>query len=427
MSHLHDGQKGILRRARRFSVVPCGRRFGKTTMGLALAFYGAPGAPGGLAQGYDVGWFAPTYKILDEAWRAAKKVLRNGISRIDSQQHRLELKNGSALDFWTLEKPDGGRGRRYGLAIIDEAAMARNLESAWNEAIRATLTDYRGGGWFFSTPKGRNYFWHLAQRGENLAMWPDWATHPAPTVANPFIDPAEVEAARRSLPERIFRQEYLAEFLDDSGGVFRGVQSCVDDSIRLIESPSSSIVIGIDWGRHNDFTVIVALDAATGHVVAVDRFTDIDYGIQFARLRALHERFPRASIIAESNAMGGPLVEALQRQGLPVTAFETTAPSKRAIIEALALAFERGDIALLDEPWLIDELLAYEQERLPGGLLRYSAPPGGHDDGVMALALAWHGAHERADIGGIKTAGRLTASLWGGFAPDSAAALTAGW
>lgn len=391
MSRLHAGQQAIIGSAKRFNSVPCGRRFGKTTMGLALAFYGAPHSPGGLAKGFDVGWFAPTYKILDEAWRSAKNVLYNGITRIDSQQRRIELTTGAALDFWTLEKSDCGRGRRYGLTIIDEAGLSRNLEEAWNESIRATLTDYKGGGWFFGTPKGRNFFYQLSTRAENSGQWPDWASHHAPTTDNPFIDPVEVEAAKKSLPERIFAQEYLAVFLDDGGGVFRGVQQAVNDEVRAYSSDAHGIVIGADWGRYNDFTVFMVMDRS-GRVLAVDRFTDIDYGLQIGRLEALYERFPRAVIMAESNSMGGPIIEAIQRRGLPVTAFDTTALSKRAIIEALSLAFERNEITIPGEPWLIDELLAYEQERLPGGTLRYGAPTGGHDDGVMALAIALHAA-----------------------------------
>lgn len=388
MSGLHRGQQAIIATAGRFNPVACGRRFGKTTMGLALAFYGAPHCPGGLAKGYDVGWFAPTYKLLDEAWRGAKMVLRASIIRADSQQRRIELTTGGALDFWTLEKPDAGRGRKYGLAIVDEAAMARNLEEAWNAAIRPTLTDYQGGAWFFSTPKGRNFFWQLHQRGDNPDRWQDWASHHAPTISNPHIDPEEVEAARLSLPERIFAQEYLAQFLDDGGGVFRGVMDSVDYS-PAPAAPPSGVVIGVDWGRHNDFTALVALDTVNGRVLNVDRFTGIDYGLQLARLRAFRLRFPNSNIIAESNSMGGPLIESLQREQMPIRAFDTTAQSKRDAIESLSLAFEQRQITLPNEPWLIDELLAYEQERLPGGLLRYNAPPGGHDDGVMALAIAW--------------------------------------
>ncbi|MBI3157608.1 MAG: hypothetical protein HYZ20_19685 [Burkholderiales bacterium] len=363
-------------------------------MGLALAYYGAPHAPGGLGRGLDVGWFAPSYKLLDEAWRSAKAFLKAMIARTDAQQHRMELRNGAALDCWTLEDEDAGRGRRYGLVIVDEAAMARHLEQAWTAAIRPTLTDHAGGAWFLSTPKGRNYFHALSLQAQQRD---DWNHHHAPTSANPHITADEIEQARQTLPERIFAQEYLAQFLEDGGGVFRLVTAAVDTGLPVEAhwardaGDGRAYVIGVDWGRHEDFTVIIVIDAKERAVVAVDRFTQIDYAVQLARLRALHERFPRAPILAESNSMGGPLVEALQRMRLPVRAFQTTSASKAEAIEALALAFERGELRLPMVRWLIDELLAFDQERLPSGSMRYGAPKGGHDDGVMALAIAWSG------------------------------------
>jgi hypothetical protein len=217
-----------------------------------------------------------------------------------------------------------------------------------------------------------------------------WQSHYAQTADNPNIDADEIEAARMSLPERIFRQEYLAEFIDDGGGVFRGVMDAI--WYEQPGKPDSNIIIGVDWGRYNDFTVFTVMDALRGIVIELDRFTGIDYAIQLARLKALYARYPGSGIVAEENSIGGPLVESLQREGLPVRAFQTTATSKRAIIESLALAFEQRKIGIPNCPWLINELLAYEQERLPGGMLRYGAPAGGHDDGVMSLAIAWHAA-----------------------------------
>jgi hypothetical protein len=81
----------------------------------------------------------------------------------------------------------------------------------------------------------------------------------------------------------------------------------------------------------------------------------------------------------------------LQRDGLPVQAFTTTATSKAAIIESLALAFERGTFRIPDDPVLIGELQAFEATRMPSGYMRYGAPAGQHDDTVMALAIAWAG------------------------------------
>lgn len=419
----------ILQRARRFNTVACGRRFGKTAMGMALTSIGWPGHHKGVVQGYDVGWFAPTFQIMDEAWRTAKRVYgaQSLVARSDSSLHRLELITGGAMDFWSLESGDSvGIGRRYGLVVLDEAAKARHLETAWNEAIRPTLTDFQGGAWFLSTPKGRNYFWTLAQRA---GADEEWQHHHAPTSANPYMQASEIDSARRSLPERIFAQEYLAQFLEDGGGVFRRITAAVDTDLPTDPHTARdahdgrAYVIGVDWGRHNDFTVITVLDARQRAVVAVDRFTQIDYAVQLARLQAMHQRFPDAPILAEANSMGGPLIEQLCRLRLPVRAFQTTAASKAEIIEALALAFEQGELRIPAVQWLIDELMAFDQERTPSGGIRYTAPSGGHDDGVMSLAIAWHAARGAAP-GSVGAAGLLTSS---GFGAAAASAGRSAW
>jgi hypothetical protein len=151
-------------------------------------------------------------------------------------------------------------------------------------------------------------------------------------------------------------------------------------------------VVGVDWGKLADFTVFAVVDATTRELVALDRSNKVDYAVQLGRLNALCERFKPDRLIAEQNSMGEPLIEQLQRSGLPVWPFQTTNASKASVIDALALAFERGDLRIPDEAVLINELLVYQADRLPSGLLRYGAPPGMHDDCVIALALAWSGA-----------------------------------
>jgi len=79
---------------------------------------------------------------------------------------------------------------------------------------------------------------------------------------------------------------------------------------------------------------------------------------------------------------------------LPVYPFRTTNASKAAIIDGLALALEREEVRLLPHEVLLNEMLSYQAERLPSGLMRYSAPDGAHDDCVIALALAYYGASQ---------------------------------
>jgi len=399
----HPGQQSIIdwvKANKPMRNVACmGRRFGKTYLMAELIVNG--NKRGALGAGRPTAWYAPNDSYFSNVFKVIASQYAPVIKRaVTSPRPLIEFKNGGSIEFWTLENPMScGRGNFYSRVIIDEAAHARHLKEAWENTIEYTLADLNGDAWFISTPYGRNYFWELWQNGnpDNPQRKPDWASFTAPSMDNPYLTPGWMEEKRKSSPERVFAQEVLAQFLQEGAGVFRRVTDAVDASLptdphqaRDIQN-GASYVIGVDWGRHNDFTVFVTIDARAGSVVAIDRFTDIDYAVQLSRLQALHQRFPKAPILAESNSMGGPLIEQLQRMRLPVQSFHTSAASKTQAIEALALAFENGSIRLPNVPWLIDELMAFDQERLPSGTMRYAAPRGGHDDGVMALAICWSG------------------------------------
>lgn len=379
---MHSAQRQIVNEAKRFNVIDCGRRFGKTVLGMERA-------KAMLRKGKPVAWFAPTYKLMTEVFAEMRFDLYEELTGPGSKtEMRLDMRNGAAFEMWTLDDVNAGRGRKYARVIVDEAAMVNGLMDAWNASIRPTLTDLKGDAWFLSTPKGRNGFWQLYQLGidphEN-----EWACWRMPTVTNPYIDPAEVEAAKRMLPERIYQQEYEAAFIEDSGGVFRRIMEAARGNAQ--EYGEGYYIYGIDWARYQDFTVFAVMDPNTKRMVAMDRFNQIDYGLQVARLKALTKRFPPSAIIAEENSIGGPIIERLQRdEALPVQAFKTTNATKAAIIEGLAVAFEQGEIEIIDDPILTGELMAYDQERLPSGLIRYSAPEGQHDVTVMTVALAWN-------------------------------------
>lgn len=380
LPRLHPAQRGIKRDARRFNVLACGRRFGKTMLGHDLAIHP-------LLKGQPVGWFAPTYKVLIEAWQAIVRLLHPVTRRLSEQEKRIELWTGGVFEAWSLENPDAGRSRKYGRVLIDEAGLSAKLMASWQEALRPTLSDYAGDAYLLGTPKGRNGFWQLFQRGMDDAKG-EWASWQLPTSANPYIQASEIEAARQELPERIFRQEYLAEFLEDAGGVFRGVRD-VCTAQRLQPYPGT-FRMGVDWGQTNDFTVLTVFDAGTQRMVDMDRFNKVDWALQRARLSAMAQKWGVERIVAERNSIGGPNIEALRREGLPVLAFETTAVSKPPLIESLVLAIEKREVELLNDPVLINELESYERTvSRDTGRSKYGAPEGLHDDVVISVALGW--------------------------------------
>ncbi len=378
---LHAGQREVAAHPARFRVLAAGRRWGKTLLGVWLV----------VAEALNRGrawWVAPTYKMGLIGWRSIAKLARQVPgTEIRVSDRYIRFPGGGEVYVRSADNPDSLRGEGLNLVVLDECAFTR--EEAWTNALRPALSERAGRALFISTPKGRNWFWRLYQRG--LEDGKVWASFHFPTASSPYVSADEIEEARRSLPERVFRQEYLAEFVDDAGGVFRKVIEAATAQERDEPTPGHEYIFGIDWGKYEDFTVIVILDATERAVVKIDRFNQVDYALQRARLFVLYETFQPRVIIAERNAMGEPLVEELQRAGLPVQPFTTTAASKTAAIEALALALERGDLRILPDPVLVGELQAYEAQRLPSGMLRYGAPAGMHDDTVVALALAWQG------------------------------------
>lgn len=377
----HSAQRKILNEARRFNVASLGRRAGKTKLAINLLVEAA-------LPGFPVAYFAPTYRMMDEVWQEMAALIVPVLEITNVQSRRFRLIGGGVIDFWSLEQPDAARGRKYKRVIIDEAAMIGDLANAYQAVIRPTLTDLLGDAWFFSTPRGRNFFWQMFQWGQEEGH-KDWVSWQMPTSVNPYIDAGELESARGDMPERTYAQEYLATFIEDSGGVFRHVEACIAD---FDSQPMlyRTYVMGVDWAKSHDWTVLTVMDADTGHVVAWDRFNQVDWAVQRQRLAALAAEWRVTTILAERNSIGDPNIEALQREGLPVYGFTTTNATKAQIVEGLALAIETRAISYPNNMQMISELQAFEMERLPSGLVRYGAAPGMHDDSVISLALAHH-------------------------------------
>jgi hypothetical protein len=390
LDELHPGQLRVVEQSSRYNVICCGRRWGKSLLGLDLAIETA-------LDGRPAAWFAPTYKLLTEPWRDAIRTLSPIIESKNEQEKQLRLATGGVLDFWTLDDPNSGRGRKYARVVLDEAAMARHLEEAWTQAVRPTLTDYRGDAWFFSTPKGRNYFWRL----HCLGMDPEeseWSAWTMPTLSNPHISPEEVEAARLELPERVYLQEYNADFIDSSGGVFRMVREAVDGGRTHAEPPRDGMayVLGVDLARVEDFSVLPVLDG-TGCQVYFERFNQISWERQIERVAEVASRY-RAPAVIDATGLGDPIVEALRRRGVAVRPFVFTAASKEQLIDNLAIRIEQGGIRLMDLPVQTNELLAYQYEITRGRNAKMNAPAGLHDDCVIALALAAWGLGQRREV-----------------------------
>ena len=381
----HDGQKELHNSKARFRVATCGRRWGKTFACVNEIVKHAWENPGTVNW-----WVAPVYTQTMIAYRLLTREFKRAIAEKSKTERRAELLNKSVIEFKSSDNFDALRGEGVSFMVLDEAAMIDR--EAWEAALRPTLSDTGGNAVFVSTPKGRNWFFELYSRGQDKG-YPEYESFNFPTESNPYIPPGEIDEARRTLPADVFRQEYEAEFLEDSAGVFRGIKHCIKGEL---EPPHGKgwYVLGWDPAKHQDFSVMFVIDTQRKHVVAYDRFNQVDYTIQLSRLETLAKRY-NAKVLMDSTGVGDPLLEQVKQKGIKVEGFQFTNTSKQQLVEHLAVLIERQEITFPKIPELISELQLFQYEITRAGNVRYNAPEGYHDDCVMALGLAVWGSKVR--------------------------------
>ncbi len=209
---LHAAQVQAFSVRARFRAIRCGRRWGKTEMGSTIAEDAA-------IKGQFFGIFAPDYKILADTYTLIAEVLAPITIASSKVEGVIRLRGGGRIDFWTLNNPRAGRSRKYHGVFLDEVAFAGpDMMDIWTKAIRPSLLDFGGYAIAMSTPNGadpENFFYRICTEPEH-----GFVEYHAPTHTNPFLPAEEVAKLQAENHPDVYRQEYLAEFVDWSGAAF---------------------------------------------------------------------------------------------------------------------------------------------------------------------------------------------------------------
>lgn len=383
---LYPKQLAAIFDPKRIVAIEASTKSGKTSGSIAwLCEQAFAGPPHG-----NYWWVAPINGQSDIAFRRMQRALPRGSFVANLTLKTITLVGGQVIWFKSAEKPDSLYGEDVHAAVIDEASRCK--EEAWI-ALRTTLTATRGPVRVIGNVKGRrNWFYRMARRGE--AGDPDIGFHRMDAydaVAAGVLDAAEIEAAKREIPEAAFRELYLAQASDDEGNPFglAAIRKCVAPL-----STDAPCWYGWDLAKSEDWTVGVAYDRQH-RVCRLDRWQRVPWDETIERIKSLTGSTPA---LVDATGVGDPIVERLQREGGPnFQGFVFTPRSKQQLMENLAATIQSAGATFPEGPLTV-ELEQFEYAYTRSGV-KYSAPEGFHDDCVMALALCdLHAARAPAPV-----------------------------
>lgn len=385
----HAGQLPVLdafARNEREIVLSCGRRFGKSALAAYIALRIL------LEPRKNIWVVSPTYDLSQKVFNYVVRWFamvapsqRGGIA--NRPYPKIKTAKGSILECKSAENPTSLLGEELDLLIIDEAS--RVPRRVWEQYLFPTLASRKGSAIFISTPLGKNWFYE-----EWIKAKEHGAAFNLPSYTNPHFSRDEWNRAKGKLPADIFSQEYEAAFLDDAAQLFKGVNDIIGPTNET-PHPEHHYVMGVDLGKHNDFTVITVLDTYNNHVVYIERFNKIDYNLQKERIKEVAKTY-HARTLVDSTGVGDPIYEDLRRDGMMIEDYKYSGnKSKNRLIDKLSIFIQQKRITIPNHTELVDELNAFGMTITEAGNIRYSAPNGYHDDCVNSLALCvWQLAGE---------------------------------
>jgi hypothetical protein len=381
----HPKQKliidSILGGEEKHHIVSVGRQMGKSLMGLNLLLYwGINNSP------CKILWVSPVYSQTTKVQKELEKAISPSgfIKSCNYSENFMELNNGTEIYFRSAERYDNLRGYTFDYGILDEAAYMK--EETWTEAVRPTMAVKGKKVLFLSTPKGKNWFYDLYMLGDHID-YVNYKSYKGSSFDTPYITEEEINDARKTLPEGVFKQEYLAEFLDGGGEVFKDLDLHTFDNYPISKG---HIFAGIDLGRHEDYSVITFMDS-DGNVIDIYRTNQKEWKYIIMDFIDLL-RDNKATALMEVNSIGDVIFEDMKGKYKDLHPFTTTNKSKQEVIEGLILDLNEGSVGIpskkLFRP-LYNELESFTYNYNPSTRsIKYGHPTGLHDDCVISLALA---------------------------------------
>jgi hypothetical protein len=379
----------------KFIIACFGRQAGKSYTGMNLILKWALENNATISM-----WVSPVYSQAKKVFNELEVLVKDTglLEMVNRSELSLTFINKSKIIFRSGEREDTLRGYTLDYLVVDEAAYIK--DQVWDRVLRQTLFVKGKKALFISTPKGRNWFYTLAMKGVSNDN-PLYKTLKATSYDTPFITPEELSEAKLSLPETIYKQEILAEFIDDGGEVFSNLKSICNLHFYPSQETTGKYYAGIDFGRQDDYTVMIILNEK-GEMVDFYRERQRSWEVIISDI-VMRLRKWRPQVFAEINSIGDVLYENIRKQYPAVQPFLTNQASKQNAVEDLILAMNEEKIRLPNKDLngdLYNELSVFTYSYSPKSRkVSYGAPNGLHDDCVISLSLAYQAFKKKMNHG----------------------------
>ena len=330
-------------------------------------------------------YILPTYKQAKQVvWDSliADHVPDEIVAKKNDSELAIYYKNGSIQRFIGGEDPDKHRGTAPIDVVFDE--YSEQSERLWTEIFQPVLRENKGTATFVYTPKGKNHSWKLLQLAKTQ---PNWYVDVKTVYDTKIFTLEELAEIKANTPLALFQQEYECSFLENASSFFRRVRENIYDATDAPES-GHEYQVGVDLAKYQDWTVITPFDLNSFKALKQDRFNQVDWNLQKARILVAWHKYFKGLMPIDATGVGDPIVEDLGAQGVNVYPYKFTEQSKKELLTHLSLLLEQDKIKIPNDEGLLAELDAIQWELTDKGKTRIATVEGMTDDRVMSLALA---------------------------------------
>ncbi len=377
-------------------------------------------------------WVAPNYLIaqtpIDDVFKGVNEDTgERYVPEFDSKGNRIwdykTTKSGPVLTWWngatvvfrSADAPDSIVSKGFNLIVIDEAALIQ--EQVFTQQILGTARKRGIKIFMITSPRGKKHWTHKIFRKGQDKSETEYLSFQQPYTKNPYFSPILTKLIK-DIPEWLFRQEYMAEFVDDGDSVLRGLEHVIigpeidfpspqqewkehpellDVTLHPAEGNKKAVirkakdrtfVVGLDLAKQTDYTVITVIDLETGQLVYYKRMNKESYRVVLDKVSEVCSFYNAAELVFDATGVGAGLADIITEYDMTAHPFTFTNESKVEMVNRLILAVEYAELKIPNIVTIKNELSAFTYSLTRTGKINYAAPSGFHDDIVMSIALA---------------------------------------